>query len=51
VGDTRELTDAFIALGQASGEKLKAWFDAEVGARALASAVGLDPRQVKQAFR
>jgi outer membrane protein TolC len=51
VGDTRELTDAFVALGQASGEKLKAWFDAEVGARALATAIGVDPRQVKQAFR
>lgn len=50
VGDTRELTDAFVALGQASGEKLKAWYDAEVGARALATAIGVDPRQVKQAL-
>jgi len=50
VGDTRELTDAFIALGQASGEKLKAWYEAEVDARALATALGVDPRQVKQAL-
>lgn len=49
-GDTRELTDAFIALGQASGEKLKAWYDAEVDLRALAGAVGLDPTHLKQLF-
>ena len=42
VGDTRELTDAFIALGQASGEKLKAWYDAEIQLHALSRAVGVD---------
>ena len=47
VGDTRELTDAFVALGQASGEKLKAWYDAEIDLRALSRAIGVDVPVVK----
>ncbi len=41
-GDTRELVDAFGALATASGEKIKAWHDVQLGLRALARAVGTD---------
>jgi outer membrane protein TolC len=41
-GDTRELVDAFTALAQASGDKIKSWHDAQFGRRQLAKASGVD---------
>jgi multidrug efflux system outer membrane protein len=38
--DTRELVDSLTALGVASGERLHAWYDVQVGYRTLARAVG-----------
>jgi outer membrane protein, multidrug efflux system len=38
--DTRELTDSLTALGVSSSEKIKAWFDVQMGFRALARATG-----------
>jgi len=39
-GETRELVDAFVALAQASGDKLKTWHDTHVGIHGLSRAVG-----------
>lgn len=41
-GDTRELVDSFTALGLSSTERLKSYYDAQVGYRALARVVGTD---------
>lgn len=38
--DTRELVDSFTALAAASGERLRAWHDVQVGIRALSKASG-----------
>jgi outer membrane protein TolC len=38
--DTRELVDSLTALGVASGERLRAWYDVQVGLRTLARATG-----------
>jgi outer membrane protein TolC len=38
--DTRELVDSFTALGLSTAEKLRAWYEVQVGFRALARAVG-----------
>jgi multidrug efflux system outer membrane protein len=48
VGDTRELTDAFVAVAGAGAEKIKAWYDAELALQALSRAVGVElPKLVK----
>ena len=39
-GDTRELVDAFTALGISSTERIKAYYDAQVGYHSLAKVVG-----------
>jgi outer membrane protein, multidrug efflux system len=39
-GDTRELVDAFVALAQASADKLKSWHDTHVSLHGLSKAVG-----------
>ncbi|MFN0064587.1 MAG: TolC family protein [Myxococcaceae bacterium] len=44
-GDTRELVDAFSALAQASGERLKSWHDVHVGLREMARFVGQEKAQ------
>ena len=41
--DTRETVDSFTALAQATSEKYKAWYDVQIGLRALQKAVGGGP--------
>ncbi len=41
--DTRETVDSFTALAQATGEKYKAWYDVQIGLKALKKAVGGSP--------
>ena len=43
VSDTRDTVESFTALANATGEKMRAWHDVQLGLRALQKAVGGKP--------